>query len=414
MHSFGRALAAGLVLAAAGIGSADAQKISEFPNMPGNSAALGDAVVTQSNSCTGGNCRTTVGQMLSALGTGNTVSLPTSSDYVLLIPSGQTPRMAPISGLAPAINSSALSIPLSLTGTDNSPFTGDGAGLSIHINEANTDAGLIFQDVIGCPRNTCYNYDGIRSILTNHANSTTTNTNAYGAYVLNLAKNGGTGQNAVGYFVAGISGADNAQTWGINTNLTDSVFQGSVQNSLAGRRLANEFDYNVNSNQTVVWGLVFQGASSVKPQAATAILVSPLNLARGDIPWDQAVYSGDNAAVVALHAGTSGMANVSNQKSQTIELATTDGSDTERVTQIFASPSGLNGLGATPAVFAMTASSIQTAPVTVSSLPSCGSGTSGSFASVTDAQSANYNQSVSGGGSTHIPVFCNGSNWVAH
>lgn len=50
----------------------------------------------------------------------------------------------------------------------------------------------------------------------------------------------------------------------------------------------------------------------------------------------------------------------------------------------------------------------------VSSLPTCGGGTQGATAWVHDAASPTYNGALSGGGTTAIPVFCNGSSWTAH
>ncbi|WVR18150.1 hypothetical protein JXVLWARM_CDS_0099 [Burkholderia phage Bm1] len=51
---------------------------------------------------------------------------------------------------------------------------------------------------------------------------------------------------------------------------------------------------------------------------------------------------------------------------------------------------------------------------TVSTLPTCNSGTKNYMVAVSDASSPTYNGSLTGGGSTAIPVFCNGSAWTAH
>ena len=51
---------------------------------------------------------------------------------------------------------------------------------------------------------------------------------------------------------------------------------------------------------------------------------------------------------------------------------------------------------------------------TVAALPTCNSSIINSLAAVTDASSPTYNSSLTGGGSTHITVFCNGSAWTAH
>ena len=51
---------------------------------------------------------------------------------------------------------------------------------------------------------------------------------------------------------------------------------------------------------------------------------------------------------------------------------------------------------------------------TVASLPACSAGQRGLLYSVSDAQPPTYNATVVGGGSTAIPVFCNGQSWTAH
>jgi hypothetical protein len=51
---------------------------------------------------------------------------------------------------------------------------------------------------------------------------------------------------------------------------------------------------------------------------------------------------------------------------------------------------------------------------TVSSLPTCNSGLEGQMEGVTDATVATYNAAPQGGGSIHLPVYCNGTVWVMH
>jgi len=52
---------------------------------------------------------------------------------------------------------------------------------------------------------------------------------------------------------------------------------------------------------------------------------------------------------------------------------------------------------------------------TVATLPACNKDTAGTFVSVTDSvASPTYNTITSGGGSTVIPVFCDGANWTNH
>jgi hypothetical protein len=51
---------------------------------------------------------------------------------------------------------------------------------------------------------------------------------------------------------------------------------------------------------------------------------------------------------------------------------------------------------------------------TVASLPACNSTTSGDIAAVTDATAPTYNGALTGGGTVHVPVFCNGTSWTSH
>jgi len=52
---------------------------------------------------------------------------------------------------------------------------------------------------------------------------------------------------------------------------------------------------------------------------------------------------------------------------------------------------------------------------TVATLPACSSGTTrDTMAVVSDATAPTYNGALTGGGAVVVPVFCNGSAWVAH
>ncbi len=51
-------------------------------------------------------------------------------------------------------------------------------------------------------------------------------------------------------------------------------------------------------------------------------------------------------------------------------------------------------------------------PGAVAALPVCNSGADGTRRSVTDATATTFMSTVVGGGSNHVPVFCNGTNWV--
>ena len=51
-------------------------------------------------------------------------------------------------------------------------------------------------------------------------------------------------------------------------------------------------------------------------------------------------------------------------------------------------------------------------PGTVSQLPTCQANIEGTRRSVSDATATTFLSIVAGGGANHVPVFCNGNNWV--
>lgn len=74
-----------------------------------------------------------------------------------------------------------------------------------------------------------------------------------------------------------------------------------------------------------------------------------------------------------------------------------------------------NDVGASTATDVVTitqAGTLGTKPVTFATLPACAAGTEGYRAAVTDSSTATYGATITGGGSNHIPGYCNGSVWV--
>jgi hypothetical protein len=51
---------------------------------------------------------------------------------------------------------------------------------------------------------------------------------------------------------------------------------------------------------------------------------------------------------------------------------------------------------------------------TVATLPPCNAGLEGQMEGVSDATAAIYNGVARGGGTIHLPVYCNGGAWVMH
>lgn len=56
---------------------------------------------------------------------------------------------------------------------------------------------------------------------------------------------------------------------------------------------------------------------------------------------------------------------------------------------------------------------VKPAVLTVATLPACGAAISGAISSVSDATAPTFLGALTGGGSVHTPVYCNGTAWVA-
>lgn len=428
--------------------TAQPSPISTLPNLAGNEASLSDAFQAESSSCTGGNCRETLGQLLGTLASGTVVTTPSPSDYVVLAPSGQTLRLAPVSALQGSgsggttgallsknnlsdlasvatarsnlglgslalqgsnqvsITGGAITGLTSLSGTGivrfsnpaSAPSTLDTSELEadLNTNGAGFNAASMFSAIIGC--STCFNNDAMRGVATEFSGATASNTTGVAGYVIN--QNNSTEYNSVSLFGVGISAVSGAQVWGVNTNLTDNVVQGASTGT--GQTLNNEFDFNVTSPNTQINGLLLQGNSLAEPASANGVTVLNLHIGHYDKPWSNAFYSGNGASQTAVYVGTEGTPAAANVSSQPIAFITTNSASAEEVTELYATPSAL----------ITSAHAFMITPATVSTLPACSAGTGGSIGSVTDATSASYGAPVSGGGSIHIPVFCNGTNWT--
>lgn len=127
--------------------------------------------------------------------------------------------------------------------------------------------------------------------------------------------------NGVAVFGVGVAHANGAMAWGVNTLLTDST-NPSVVTSGTGRLLQNEFDFNVTSPNTQVFGLSLVGASVAQPAVANAVSVGQLG---SGIHWQTALISSDNAAVNGVVLGYQGATSGNNLSSQPIILWNSDG-----------------------------------------------------------------------------------------
>jgi hypothetical protein len=61
---------------------------------------------------------------------------------------------------------------------------------------------------------------------------------------------------------------------------------------------------------------------------------------------------------------------------------------------------------------AIVSGGVRTAVTTVASLPACSATNEGERRGVSDATLTTFLSTVAGGGANHVPVYCNGANWV--
>jgi hypothetical protein len=299
------------------------------------------------------------------------------------------------------------------------------------------------------------NYDGVRSVVTNQPSSTVTNVSAISAYVLNNSPSAGNTVNAdsgVGLFSVGVSAVNVANTWGLNTLLTDNTSYATSTGT--GRVLWGiESDFNVTSPSTVVHGIEITGASLAQPAAGSeGFIVNPIGTG---IHLDTAFVSRDGAANNALVIGQTAAGATS--ASQFILLrASNGGANTGSVLQALANgtvnwtPAGVsssynlqigtdrNLLVTTPgsgaginlnstnnANSALQPMNIAASVVnlgsplvpqvfTVAGLPVCNTASKFQLMEVSDANAPAYGVALAGGGTSVALALCDGTSWKAH
>lgn len=104
--------------------------------------------------------------------------------------------------------------------------------------------------------------------------------------------------------ISGVSPANRARCWGINTLVTD---QNTGTNSGHNHAyLTNEYDFNINGPDTQVYGSSVGGNSTVQPAAAVGYLLNSLG---SGIFWNTGFACIDNSATVCFGAGLAGTGN---------------------------------------------------------------------------------------------------------
>jgi len=144
---------------------------------------------------------------------------------------------------------------------------------------------------------------------------------AVGGYIVSDAPVSAGWHNAVALMGVGVAHADNSNTWGLNTLLTDSA-NATIVSSGVGRLLQNELDFNVTSPNTVVFGLTLAGASVSQPSNAYAVVIDALGT---NIRWGTGLLIQNNAANFAITIGYSGASSGASLNSQQVAFFSTDG-----------------------------------------------------------------------------------------
>jgi hypothetical protein len=306
------------------------------------------------------------------------------------------------------------------------------------------------------------NFDSVRGIAELTPGSAVGLVNGVGGYVHVLAPMVGENPTSVALFGAGVVGVNNGRVWGFNTTVADCEYRDAVACAgAAGRQLYNEIDLSFSNTSSIGTGLQFAGNSVVQPNNATAVTLAYLDYGNQGTKarWNNFLYSlhgstyqfafvgalengGNNidsqpitfAAFNSSGAGMTGQQKFGSDGAMSfnvevksagfvshtdpdknlrlgpnIDLAagtsitsTNDAGDQLSPLEILASDFYVN----TP---------VRLKSYTVATLPPCSSSTLAyAMTAVTDAVAPTYNGVLTGGGAVKVPVFCNGTAWVAH
>ena len=315
------------------------------------------------------------------------------------------------------------------------------------------------------------NYDAVRGVGISNPGTTVPIVSGVSGYVLVNQSFVGSGPSSVALFGTGVVNVDSGSVWGLNTNVSDREYR-AAQTGTHNRRVTGaEIDVSASFLDTNVTGILVAGNSVVQPNNSTAIAVvgqdfsapTPGSIAK----WTQAFYTYDG---VATHFAVIGQASntLATDNSQDIlwgakiagagyqgqltfgsgflgasatnpsflfnyPIQTAQGgavfrSTTNQVIQLGGAldlPAGASiesrndaNSGLLPleitAQYVLINGPLLLKTFTVATLTACAPGVANSFAAVSDATAPAYNGTLTGGGSVHIPVFCDGTTWRSH
>lgn len=313
-----------------------------------------------------------------------------------------------------------------------------------------------------------FTHDGVRSVMDVPATASAQTTSAFGFYAVNRAPENRTG--VTGMFGTVACVVANSSCWGQNPTVIDSAANGQVTSLQGIKLIGSEYDIQVTSPYTTVTGVAVIGSSVAQPAHADGFVAGYLSAqSPGLVRWSNGFVVSDGAALTGYLTGARQISGANVPGIQNL-LNYRDASGVAQAVTYYASAAGsfvvggtaaANGLSFTPGVAgqfpmiqsfgtdanaglafkaqgtgpivtqsplsankglyvstsAQFAVPAKLAPFTVSALTSqypCNATNLDSLAVVTDAQTPTYRGSLTGGGSTRTPVYCDGNAWTAH
>jgi hypothetical protein len=257
--------------------------------------------------------------------------------------------------------------------------------------------------------------EGIKSsvlVPTSYSQAPQPNT-AISGYVEN--NNSKPGNSAVAIYGFAQTNSDGANAYG--GNFTAQNYRGPYADNGNDfeNSIALELDTSIGHKRGKITpagqatGLYIVGFSNVNPKGGSqAIYLRPFGSDRG-IPWDVGYQTVDGATRVAALFGASGTGN--NVGSQPIGFVSRTSGGTAQTTTLVADAKGDAVFTLPPGAVLSSSRGTRTAIVAVASLPKCDAEFEGTRYGVSDATAWSSGRTVTGGGSMHVPVYCDGTSW---
>lgn len=240
-------------------------------------------------------------------------------------------------------------------------------------------------------------------------------------------------------------GTFHVQILSVGSNVATVSLNGTNYNGNSTAPVLNTFrPLALSSDGTNYWGdapIVAGSGITITPSSSNFTIASTTSGNTGISGYSNLSYT-DSSATLALGSATAGNLNILYTGSSSTGVAgiglgnagglhftgtgfTTSGIYQANAVNLYSVGSG--GLDmvstAAPIIFATganatnrfqidTAGHVQVMAGTYSSLPACNSSSEGSRASVTDSTATTFGTTISGGGTNHVPAYCNGTNWM--